>query len=318
MGQSKIFICMTDLDYGSRLARYLTGRYNSGVEVELLTGWRDKADVRDEDIVLTDDPKISGNPDGQIVLFVKTPEEQGKNKIFMYRSREEIHRELLELTGKKEALNRNISPQERGIIVVFSPEGGDEKTVLALKRAGELSRNKRVLYISLCGFPICFNSLLEKEGSGRDKDVSSGLTDLMLRTEGKDFTQGLEDAVFQLGKIWSVTPASHYKDLLDFSLEDIRRFMRGLKAQEMFEVIVLELGQIFEYTLDLMVYADQILIPRESGILAAIRRNVLQRYCGMEGKPELWERMTFEESDSSLPETEEELLYLIGAEGDSG
>ncbi len=318
MGQRKIFIFMTDLDYGSRLAKFLTSQYKSGIEVELLTGWGDKADVREEDIALSDDPKKLENLNCQTVLFVKTPEEKGKNKIFMFRSREEIYSHLLELTGTKEGYKGNSPPKENGIIVVFAPEGGDEKTLLALKRAGELSHNNRVLYISLCGFPVFFDPSW-KDGSGeRDIKFSPGITELMLRAEGEDFTQELENMVFPLGKIWSITPVSHYKDLLDFSLEDICKFMRGLKAQSMFEAIVLELGQIFEYTLDLMTYADQILIPRESGVLAAIRRNVLQRYCGMEGKPELWERMTFEETDFSIPKKKEELLRFIEREEDSG
>lgn len=316
MGQRKIFICMTDLDYGSRLARYLTSQYNSGIEVELLTGRKDKADVGDGDIALSDDPKILEDLQCQTVLFVKTPEEKGKNKIFMFCSREEIYNELVKLTGTREGNNRNRPQKESGIIVVFSPEGGDEKTLLALKRAGELSRNKRVLYLSLCGFPVFFDPSWKDESGGRDINFSPGITELMLRAEGEDFTQELENMAFQLGKIWSIAPVSHYKDLLDFSRDDICRFMKGLKEQSMFEAVVLELGQIFEYTLDLMTYADQILIPRESGVLAAIRRNVLQRYCGMEGKPQLWERMTFEETEFSIPKKKEELLRFIGREED--
>ncbi|MCI8365509.1 MAG: hypothetical protein HFG34_11270 [Eubacterium sp.] len=316
MGQRKIFICMTDLNYGSRLARYLTSQYNSGIEVELLTGRKDKADVGDGDIALSDDPKILEDLQCQTVLFVKTPEEKGKNKIFMFCSREEIYNELVKLTGTREGNNRNRSQKESGIIVVFSPEGGDEKTLLALKRAGELSRNKRVLYLSLCGFPVFFDPSWKDESGGRDINFSPGITELMLRAEGEDFTQELENMAFQLGKIWSIAPVSHYKDLLDFSRDDICRFMKGLKEQSMFEAVVLELGQIFEYTLDLMTYADQILIPRESGVLAAIRRNVLQRYCGMEGKPQLWERMTFEETEFSIPKKKEELLRFIGREED--
>lgn len=316
MGQRKIFICMTDLDYGNRLARYLTSQYNSGIEVELLTGWRDKTDVGEEDIALSDDPKILEDLRCRTVLFVKTPEEKGKNKIFMFRSREEIYSDLLELTGMKEGYKGNSPPKESGIIVVFSPEGGDGKTLLALKRAGELSHNKRVLYISLCGFPVFFDSSW-KEGSGGDINSSLGISELMLRAEGEEFTQELESMAFPLGKIWTITPISHYKDLLDFSLDDIRRFMKGLKEQSTYETVVLELGQIFEYSLDLMTYADQILIPKESGILAAIRRNVLQRYCVMEGKPELWERMNFEVVDVSAPKKEKDLLQFLGDEEDS-
>lgn len=170
---------MTDLDYGNRLARYLTSQYNSGIEVELLTGWRDKTDVGEEDIALSDDPKILEDLRCQTVLFVKTPEEKGKNKIFMFRSREEIYSDLLELTGMKEGYKGNSPPNESGIIVVFSPEGGDEKTLLALKRAGELSHYKRVLYISLCGFPVFFDSSW-KEGSGGDINSSLGISELML------------------------------------------------------------------------------------------------------------------------------------------
>ena len=117
--------------------------------------------MKEEDIVLSDNPKILEDPGCQTVLFVNTPEEQGKNKIFMYRSREEIYKDLLELTGTKEEDKGNSSLKESGIIVVFSPEGGDGKTLLALKRAGELSRNKRVLNegitLSLRGSPsLCF------------------------------------------------------------------------------------------------------------------------------------------------------------------
>ncbi len=317
MGQRKIFIYMTDLDYGSRLARYLTSQYKSGIEVELLTGGRDKADVREEDIALSDDPKKLENLKCQTVLFVKTPEEKGKNKIFKFRSREEIYSDLLELTGTKEGYKGNSPPKESGIIVVFAPEGGDEKTLLALKKAGELSHNNRVLYISLCGFPVFFDPSWKDGGGQRDTKFSPGITELMLRAEGEDFTHELENMAFPLGKIWTITPVSHYKDLLDFALEDICKFMRGLKAQSMFETVVLELGQIFEYTLDLMTYADQILIPKEKGVLAAVRRNVLQRYCGMEGKPELWEKMTFEEKDFSIPRKKEELLRFIGGEVDN-
>ena len=122
MGQRKIFICMTDLDYGNRLARYLTSQYNSGIEVELLTGWRDKTDVGEEDIALSDDPKILEDLRCQTVLFVKTPEEKGKNKIFMFRSREEIYSDLLELTGMKE-----IVPQMKAESLSCSPQREEMK-----------------------------------------------------------------------------------------------------------------------------------------------------------------------------------------------
>ncbi len=313
MGKSSIFICLTDLDYGSRLARYINSQCTCSMEAEILTEWSDKTDVGNEDIVLSDDPEILKDLQCQAALLVQTPEEQGKNKIFMFRSREEIYNDLLDLTGTKKG-QAGIPPNERRIIAVFSPEGGDGKTLLALTRAGELSCKKKVLYISLCGFPVFFDPSWTEENGGRDVSFSPGIAELMLRAEDESFGQELENMAFPLGKIWSVRPVSHYKDLLDFSPEDISKFMKGLKRQSVFETVVLELGQIFEYTLDLITYADQILIPKETGILAAIRRNVLQRYCEMEGKAELWERMIFQEIDLFIPREKKELLRLIGGE----
>lgn len=310
MGRIRIRICMKNSEYGMKLARYMSGRHNADIEVELLTDWKDKTEFEREDVVLSDDGEYLDRLSCRSIRMVRTPEEQGERCIFMYQKRELLYEELLKKMGIGQ--KQEYREGDKQIVAVFSPEGGDDKTVLALTYASGLSQGHAVLYVNFCGFPALFEGAFERG----DKEEYPGITELMLKENTQSFVECLKQAAYPLGNIHVVKPVDHYKDLLDFSIDDLRRFMKNLRDQTVYDKVVLEVGQIFEYTLDLLEFADEILIPKEEGILAAVRRSVLQRYCNMEGRSELWKRIRFEENKANKPETESDVMILVGGEGD--
>lgn len=307
----KIFIHTKEMAYGKKLARFIADQHNSCMDVELMTEIKDKTKFQKSDYVVSDDRECLERLECNTVQIVKNPDVQEEREIFMYQSRDGIYRKLLRMTGAENRYEeKNISKNEAEIICVFSPEGGDEKTSLALHTALKMSDSGKVLYASLCGFPV----FLGREISDTAKVEKPGLSELVLCAGNRIFDEKLEGMVFQAGRISMLAPVEHYRDLLDYSLEDITQFVEGMKKQKMFDVVVLEMGQLFEYTLDLLVCADQVLVPKEPGFFAAVKRHVLQQYCAMEGKEELWDRIRFEPVSFHIPEDAGEVNRILSGE----
>lgn len=311
--RKKVFVCVTNKNYGEKLARFMVGKHNPDIDVELLTEIRDEMRFEEQDYVLTDVAEIR-KVNCHILQLGKTPEEEGENKIFMYQNREKIYQEVLEKMGETLYTEAGETENNNKLICVFSPEGGDEKTLLALRMAAKLSQKKRVLYVSLCGFPV-FGKEQFGESLGKEKKRGhSGIAELILYAQGDGFEKKLEEMAMPWETIFMMAPVAHYRDLLDFSLTDVKSLVQGLREQSKFDAVVLEMGQIFEYTLCLLEEADKVLVPREDGFFAAVKRHVLQQYCIMEGKQDLWERMCFEKVKMKIPKNEEEIKSLIKQE----
>lgn len=308
----KVYIYMTQKSYGEQLAWFITSRHNPDMTVELLTEIKEKAVFNRQDYLISDYREMAGKLDCHVVRMVKTPEDAGDNAIFMYQSKEKVYQELLRITGAEQ--KEKSREQKKGgtkLISVFSPEGGDAKTVLALQTARRLAQGEKVLYISLCGFPAFSCEAFLKDNEGR-----YGLSEVMLSAGGSMFVEKLKELAFPLEQIWMVVPVKHFKDLLDFSLEDVQNFLEGLKAQTEFSAVVLEMGQLFEYTFDILGGADQVHVPKEPGFFAAVKRHVLQQYCVLEGQEALWNRIQFEEIQEQMPMDEYEVRQLLRGESE--
>ena len=306
----KVYIYITRKSYGEQLARFITGRHNPDLTVELLTEIKDVEAFDRQDYLLTDYRETANMPECHVVKMVRTPEEAGVQAIFMYQSKEKVYQEILRITGtdQKEKREKRVRGDTK-LIAVLSPEGGDTGTVLALETARQLAETEKVLYISLCGFPIFSCQEFLPEGK-----VTYGLSEIMLSAGGTLFADKLKELAFPLEQIWMLVPVKHYKDLLDFSPDDVKNFIEGIKKQREFGAVVLEMGQMFEYTFDLLANADPVYVPKESGFFAAVKRHVLQQYCILERQEALWDRIQFEEVKHRLPENEEAVRRLLSGE----
>ena len=93
--------------------------------------------------------------------------------------------------------------------------------------------------------------------------------------------------------------------------------MEGLREQSLFDRVIVEVGQFFEYTFQLLDHADDILMPLEDGFLAAIRRHVLREYCIAEKRESVWDKISFcEVTFPKVKNVNEMKNYLLGGVDD--
>ena len=203
--------------------------------------------------VISDDTEVLEHVGCQTVTLVSSPEAEGKREIFMYQRAEDIYRQILSLTGipvRKEARDPELTVPK--VTCVYAPGESEEKTVFALRTAIDRSERGSGLYINLCGFPLLF------------REEQEGISNLMLCNELEVFEERLRELAFSAGQISVLAPAGHFRDLFDFSQEEVRRFITYMKQQTLYEAVVIELGQLFDFSFVLLAEADAVLIDRKS------------------------------------------------------
>ncbi len=317
MGQMKLVICTTQKEYGEKLLRFLCAQQNPCVEAELLTGdveeiigiVLEKTRIERDICVVSDDQEVLGRVECRAIALVTEPVTDGKDEIFMYQRAADIYRQIVKLTGGqiRDPVN------ETGLSVpkvtcVFSPGESEEKTVFSLRTAMDRAERGRVLYISLCGFPVLFQEKMEDP----QLDGSEGISDLMLCDGFEEFEKKLGELVFPAGAVSVLAPAGHFRDLFDFSQDEMKCFIGYLKRQILYETVVIEMGQLFDFTFVLLSDADAVLMPKEPGILAERKRQVFREYCIRELQESLWERIKLVPVSAYRPETWEEIKRVLG------
>lgn len=291
--------------------RFIAGQQNPYIEVELLTKMEEKTEFRHSDFVVSDDYESMRGLRCNTVQIVKRPDVETDGTLFMYQSKETMYQKLLGLMGAEEWKKEKRDDTDARIICVFSPGGGDERTSLALHKALEFAQYGKVLYISLCEFPV-FAGGKADEAEGVEKP---GLSKLILCAKSNAFHEKLEELASPAGAVWMVAPAGHYKDLLDYPLPEMMQFAKRMREQKRFDVVIFEIGELFEYTLEFLADADEVIVPEKTGLFAGIRKNTFQKYCIQEGHKELWERLQFVSETQYEKENEEIKRLLYGEEG---
>lgn len=323
MGQMKLLICTKQKEYGEKLLRYLSGQRNPYFAAELLTAdaeemigiIMEKTATEQDVCVISDDQDVLERVECRSIALVTEPEAEGKYEIFMYQRARDIYRQILQLTGVQlRAPARDPELSVPKVTCVFSPGESEEKTVFSLRTAMDRSERGSVLYMSLCGFPVLFQEGIEKTPQvGRD-----GISNLMLCNGLEEFEKKLKELVFPVGAVSVLAPAGHFRDLFDFSQEEMKRFVGHLKQQTLYEAVVIELGQLFDFTFVLLTEADAVLMPQEPGILAERKRQVFCEYCKRESQEAVWERIKFVPVSAYRPEKWEEIMQILGVTGEEG
>lgn len=294
--------------------RFIAAQKNPYIEVELLTKTGEKTECKQGDFLVVDDCGDMKDPGCSRIQLVKRPDAEADGTLFMYQSREQIYQKLLEMTGagewKKQETKEHTDVRS---ICVFSPGDGDGRTSLALHKALECAEEKKVLYISLCEFPVLSGQRTDGEaGAGKP-----GLSELILCAQSDAFHEKLEELAVPMGKIWTVPPAGHYKDLLDYPQQEMMQFAKRMKEQGQFDVVIFEIGELFEYTLEFLAGADEVIVPEDTGIFAKMRNGQFEKYCAEEGHAQLWERIR-SAGTAWRDEEKEEIKKLVYGEDGGG
>lgn len=288
MERTKLYIYSGNTRYGEKLSRFISGRHNPDFDVELLTELKDKIELEQDACVVTDDEDACKQVQCRVIRLVKVPEAAGEHDIFMYQGGDQIYRQILRITGQ------SVSESQDGlslpkVVCIFSPGESDEKTVFALRAALDRVERGTALYMSFCGFPVFFGEEMDDEPRIRRE----GISELMLCGDPEIFQEKLSELVFPLGRLMALAPAGHFRDLLDFTAEEVRKFMMHLRQQTLFDAVVIETGQLTEAIFSLLSEADAVFVPEEPGAFGEIRRQVLRDYCAREGQEELWRQFRF-------------------------
>ncbi len=297
-----VYICTQDVHFGEQIVRYVASKQNPHVHIELWTKQTDKNTFQQEDVVISEEEDRLKSLSCQTIRIVRQPEKE-KDEICMYQGKEAWYQRLLQCLD----VEQEDKEGQPGVVCVFSPEGGEEGTLLALQYCMEQAEKRHVLYVNLCGFPTFFRETLSDAPEG----VQRGVSELFLENNQREFERKLEQLAFTLGDVDMIPPVEHYKDFLDFSVEEVMDFMEHLKNQNIYDVVVLEVAQLFEYTFDLLGQSQQILVPLVPGFLAEVKRHVFREYCQKEQAAEILEKIRYVSCKVELPVSAEDIEELL-------
>lgn len=290
-----LLLYLEDVQYGRRLLRFLMGKKNPRLHPELITV-KEKIKMRkgskDEAVaILTDCIEIEEDEKHK-VIYLCSEQDAKQKKIFQYQKAEEIYRILLtylDISPRGQTSgNTKESGIEKGIFCVFSPEG-TERTAFAVTLSQYLGQQGNCLYLNLSGFPVFFEEELKEEPSFERK----GLAELLFLVHQDNFETLCRELQEPFGSACMLSPVTNFKDLLDCSMEDWGALFDNLLSKCGYDSIVIEMGQLFEYTLDLLGRADRIFIIREEGLCESIRAAVFRQYCRVEKKEALERRVEY-------------------------
>lgn len=314
MERVKLYIYAKNADYGEKLMRFLASRHNAGIDVELLTGIKDKEELEQDACLISDDEEAWEKVKCRVIRLKAVPGAVGKDEIFMYQSGPEIYRQILNVTGAtQQEAGRKEALSVPKVVCIFSPGESEEKTVFALRTAFERAERGSVLYMSMCGFPV----MLPEDG-GETETGQKGISELMLCSDLCIFEEMLDELAVPLGKLSVIAPAGHFRDLFDFTREEAMRFMEYLGKQTRFDAVVIETGQLLEFTFSMLAAADAVLVPKEPGVFAGAKRRLLKEYCERDGEDELWKRFQFVPVCACMPSSWDEIRRILYGEGVTG
>lgn len=291
-----LLLYLRDEEYGKRLLRFLLHKKNPGIHPELVTAgssmeFRVGTELHPS-VVLTDDPGLYEDGKHNTILL-SGQQDRTQKKIFQYQKAEGIYQELLwqlRLDPAVPAVSETAEMTEKKDMVyaVFSPESG-EGTDLAVTLAQYMAERGKCLYLQMSGLPVYFGEKLETEPDFGVK----GMGELLFLLGQEDFPEQVQRCCHRFGRAEMLPPVSHFKDLLDCRPEDWECFLHRLQKDCGFDSIVVEMGLVHEFFLDIMEKADQVFFLQPPGYLGRIRRAVFQRYCRTEGKDGLLARTKY-------------------------
>ena len=277
MAQNVVVIYDGDYCFADRLSQYLLLAI-SGIEVHIATSHEVFAHLVQEctpDVILCseDDPFVEQLDHVKVIQLTKDGCGDG---LYKYQKASIIAERL-------KSCNTYSRKKIQGIYGVFSPCGGSGKTTFALIYGHLLAVERRVLYIGLDSY-------------GSWESERGGLSHLYYAfMNGRDCRKAVESAVYRVGNLDCVTPVCHFKDLFDFQRTSIGQFLEWVRKESGYEIVIVDVGCLMEYTLELLSCMDYIFMTSwdksENQIIDEVKKRVFRQYLAMEGRDDVWNKI---------------------------
>lgn len=177
---------------------------------------------------------------------------QNEQYIFKYQPAGKITSEIISAYTKLKDNNEGTVFNHVRVISVFSPVNGAEKVSFAWLLAKELSKNKKVLFISLDMLPVDFMTL----GNNNKYAMSEFL--YYLKESRTNNIVKLKSYLNYSERLSYLSGIAHGFDLLSFSKEEADRLIQDIRVSGEYEDVIFYLGLYTEATMEIMQRSDQI------------------------------------------------------------
>lgn len=302
MKKITLLLFTRDEAYGKRLLRFLAGKKHPSIYPELITEKEQlvsKNELEDKElVVLTDYAGIKDN-DRRKVIYLSGENDRTKNRVFMYQKADSLYRELLDILRLRQ--NTGGVPVKKGLFCLLDPGGGS--SALAVLLSQYLGKQGKCLYLNLTGFPLYYGSELREQPEFSER----GLGELFFCMDEEHLAEHAEALARPFGYARMMAPFPHFKDLLDCGIREWDSLLLRLRTECGYDSIVIELGQLFEYTLGLMAQSEFPCLIESPDLCGRIRTAVFRQYCRLEQKESLIKSCHFVQNPISR---EQELSLL--------
>ncbi len=310
MEEIYLVLFLKETAYGERLLRFLAGKKNPKLHLELMTE-RVQVEIRQKEervVILTDDISLESlekQGERKKVLYLAAEQNRSGGFICQYQKAEEIYEELIWQLGlEKQEVTEEETMSPVGIYGVFSTES-KVRTEFAYQLSQELGKQGKTIYLCLSAFPSYF----QKEINFSEP----GLSDLLFLVQDEIFPEKVRMWRQDFGVAETLLPWKHSKDMWDISQEEWELFLRRLQKECEYSYIVLEMGELFENVWEIMDFCDRHYFLVSQGESGKRQKEIFQRYCHIEQKEELEKRTEYVENLEASWE-EEDVCILEGFE----
>ena len=258
-------ICDLEADYARSFAQYLSRRKNLPFEIQAFTSSQALeafAEKQRIELLLISakalTPRIGELGITKIIVLSEgNPQDEipGLTCVYKYQASAQILQEAMSAYSEtnRQAQLFPVLKKSTTIYGIYSPAGGCGKTSLALALAAELAKARRVLFLSLegCsglpGMQDCTHTLSDLFYFARQKDENLiHRMNAVIRTEdGVDF----------------IPPVRLCEDIHQASWEDLGTLIRTILTHSTYEALVIDVGQEFQETLELLSRCQIIYMP---------------------------------------------------------
>lgn len=298
MNSRNLVICDREIEYASRLAKYLEGKRELALQVKICDSPEQVAWLGREarmDILMIDDRLSLGEKEladiPTVIRLTSQPSgrhgEESTHRIYRYQKASEIYAELLQVlasTGTGEQWG--IRKKERGkLIGVYSPVHRLGQTAFALGKGAELAKKGNVLYINLESYAGI--------GGYFPEENEKNLSMLLYYAKQELGNPGLLLAAIakQIGEVDYIPPVLFSEDLKTVSGREWIWLFEEILNRSIYDVLILDLGDCIQGLFDILRMCDTVYVPMADDPIAVSKLYQFEECLCRQGYGEVWERM---------------------------
>ena len=247
MKKNILAICDRDEGYAKRLMENINARDTFPFEISYFTDvslFYKKLALRQIELGIINEElyEQKEGADRVIALFSEGKATQNQlPKIWKYQAGEEIRKSILDILARSDTgfeLDKESGKLKKtGVISFFSPCISTLSSLLALGMAKSLSKDKKVLYISLEGFSAAYGLM--------ELDKKRDITDLMFyhKNQPKRTVIKLEEIACERYGFDIIPPAKSCKDLYEIGALDWLELIELIEEKTEYDYVILDISE---------------------------------------------------------------------------